>query len=151
MQTRPARRHAWTLSVLMWGALAPACAAADEPCGFVTAANKPPQSKGVYPAEIARIDGVDVPKRKVNRIRLAAGKHNIAIQERIGTTPRGDTVLRKLGNREAPLVYKVIEINVEADTLYQIGAQLDEKQVDPEKPDDYWTPTIWRKSVEACR
>lgn len=132
----------------LWLLLAPTIAAAD--CGYVSSAAKPPLSEGVYPAEIRKIDGIDQPRREQNRIRLTVGTHRIAIEERIGTVPRGYTALRKLGNREVPLVYKIIKIEVQADTLYQIGARLHKDRLDPERPHAYWEPVIWREQPQAC-
>lgn len=131
-----------------WLLMVPAIAAAD--CGYVSSAAKPPLSEGVYPAEIRKIDGVDQPRREQNRIRLSAGTHRIAIEERIGTVPRGYTALRKLGNREVPLVYKIIVIEVQADTLYQIGARLHKDRLDAERPHAYWEPVVWREQPQEC-
>lgn len=126
----------------------PAIAAAD--CGYISSAAKPPLSEGIFPADIRKIDGVEQPRREQNRIRLDAGTHRIAIEERIGTVPRGYTALRKLGNREVPLVYKIIEIEVEGDTLYQIGARLHKDRLDPERPHAYWEPVVWRVQAQDC-
>jgi len=88
--------------VFVWAAPAfatePAATIAAAGCGYVSTSAKPPLSEDLYPAEIKRIDGDDV--RKLNRHRLPVGSHAISIQELIGSTPRGYTKLRKLGNRE---------------------------------------------------
>ena len=126
----------------------PAVAAAE--CGYISSAAKPPLDDGIYPAEIRKIDGVEQPRRAQNRIRLSAGKHRIAIQERIGTVPRGYTALRKLGNREVALVLKILDIDVQADTLYQIGARLHKDRLDPEQPHAYWEPVVWREQAQDC-
>jgi hypothetical protein len=117
-------------------------------CGYVSTSAKPPLSEDLYPAEIKRIDGEDA--RKQNRHRLAIGTHAISIQEQIGSTPRGYTKLRKLGNREVALVYKVIEIEIEADASYQIAARLRSDQIDSTRPHAYWEPVVWRTTSEKC-
>jgi hypothetical protein len=119
-------------------------------CGYVSAPAKPPLSEDLYPAEIRRIDGEDLGARKANRHRLAAGKYRLSIQERIGTTPRGYTALRKLGNREVALVYKVIEIEVEAGQHYQVAARLHRDRLDREHPHAYWEPVVWRVIADPC-
>lgn len=144
----------WTLLLLAPALAAPLLAA--EPtapvagCGYISAAAKPPQSEDLYPAEIRRIDGADTPKRPANRYRLSAGTHAIAVQEKIGSTPRGYTKLRKLGNREVALVYKIIKIEVQANTSYQIGAQLYPDKLDPKQPNAYWDPVVWRTQPADC-
>lgn len=117
-------------------------------CGYVSTAAKPPLSADLYPAEIRRIDGVDV--RKLNRHKLDAGEHAISLQELIGSTPRGYTRLRKLGNREVALVYKVIKIDVEPNVSYQVGARLHVDRIDADRPHAYWEPVVWRSSHEDC-
>lgn len=120
-------------------------------CGYVSTSAKPPLSEDTYPADITRIDGVDTPKRALNRYRLSVGRHAIAVQEQIGSTPRGYTKLRKLGNKEVALVYKIIQVDIEANTSYQIGAQLHVDKLDPKQPNAYWSPVVWRSSAQACR
>ncbi len=142
------------LLLLMGSSVLPACAEepiADAGCGYVSTSAKPPLSEDTYPADITRLDGVDTPKRALNRYRLPVGRHAIAVQERIGSTPRGYTKLRKLGNKEVALVYKIIKIDIEANTSYQIGAQLHADKLDPKQPNAYWTPVVWRTSAETCR
>lgn len=126
-------------------------APADAGCGYVSTSAKPPLSADTYPADITRIDGEDTPKRAVNRHRLSVGRHAIAVQEQIGSTPRGYTKLRKLGNKEVALVYKIIKVDIEANTSYQIGAQLHVDKLDPKQPNAYWSPVVWRTSAEKCR
>ena len=124
---------------------------ADAGCGYVSTSAKPPLSEDTYPADITRIDGEDTPKRALNRYRLSVGRHAIAVQEQIGSTPRGYTKLRKLGNKEVALVYKVIKIDIAPNTSYQIGAQLHPDKLDPKQPNAYWSPVVWRTSTEECR
>ena len=119
-------------------------------CGYVSAPAKPPLSEDLYPAEVRRIDGEDLGARKSNRHRLPAGKHRLSIQELIGTTPRGYTALRKLGNREVALVYKVIEVEVEPGQHYQIAARLHRDRLDRDQPHAYWEPVVWRVIADRC-
>jgi hypothetical protein len=143
---------ALTALILAWPAPAfasdPASDSTAAGCGYISTSAKPPLSEDLYPAEIKRIDGEDV--RKLNRHRLPVGSHAISIQELIGTTPRGYTKLRKLGNREVALVYKVVRIDVEANTSYQIAARLRSDRLDPDQPHAYWEPVVWRSSGENC-
>jgi hypothetical protein len=154
----PMRMHsalsiALTAVILAWPALAisadPAADSASAGCGYVSTSAKPPLSEDLYPAEIKRIDGDDV--RKLNRHRLGVGSHAVSIQELIGSTPRGYTKLRKLGNREVALVYKVVRIDVEPNTSYQIAARLRNDRLDPDQPHAYWEPVVWRSTAEDCR
>jgi hypothetical protein len=144
---------AFIAAILAWPAFA---FAADPPtdstaagCGYISTSAKPPLSEDLYPAEIKRIDGEDA--RKLNRHRLPVGRHAISIQELIGSTPRGYTKLRKLGNREVALVYKVVKIDVEPNTSYQIAARLRSDRLDPDQPHAYWEPVVWRSTAEDCR
>ncbi len=130
------------------GAAEPGPATASAGCGYVSTSAKPPLSEDLYPAEIKRIDGADV--RPLNRHRLAVGTHAISIQEQIGSTPRGYTKLRKLGNREIALVYKVVKVDVEPGTSYQIAARLRSDRLDPDQPHAYWEPVVWRRTGDDC-
>ncbi len=133
------------LMVLVWPALAE-----TEACGYVSAPAKPPLSEDLYPADIRRIDGEDLPKRALNRYRLPVGRHAIAIQERVADTPRGYTKLRKLGNKAVPLVYKIIEVEVQANTNHQISARLYPDRISAKAPNDFWDPVVWRSVEENC-
>ena len=135
-----------TIGVLM----AFSAQAQESACGYISASSKPPISDNVFEAEIRKIDGEDLPKRAKNRYRLSAGRHVIAIQERIADNPKGYTKLRKLGNKSVPLVYKLMEIEIKPDTTYQIGAQLFPDRIDPEAPNDFWEPTVWRQTITEC-
>lgn len=151
MSTRTVLRR-WVYA-LICAASMPAVAEqapADAGCGYVSTSAKPPLSEDTYPADITRIDGEDTPTRALNRYRLSVGRHAIAVQEQIGSTPRGYTKLRKLGNKEVALVYKIIKVDIKANTSYQIGAQLHPDKLDPKQPNAYWTPVVWRTSAEEC-
>ena len=138
------------LALLICANAASAAPKSGRACGYISAAAKPPIAQGIFPADIKRIDGKDTPKRALNRYPLSVGKHQIAIQEQVASTPRGYTALRKLGNKATALVYKIIEIDVLADTSYQIGAKLDKAQIDPKNPNDFWEPVVWQKSAQKC-
>lgn len=146
------RLNAWHYGFLVLiSAFMPfAAPAQDAACGYVSASSKPPISDNIFEAEIRRIDGEDLPKRAKNRYQLSAGRHVIAIQERIADNPKGYTKLRKLGNKSVPLVYKQLEIEIKPDTTYQIGAQLFPDRIDPEAPNDFWEPTVWRRTISEC-
>lgn len=122
---------------------------AQSGCGYVSSARKPPEDKGFYPAQIRQIDGKDV-SRGQSRHRLSVGPHKIAVEERIADSRRGYTKLRKLGNKEEKLILKVLDIDIKPDGSYHIGAQLFEDRIDPQKPQDYWEPVVWRTLVENC-
>ncbi|GMU42625.1 MAG: hypothetical protein IT479_02795 [Xanthomonadales bacterium] len=122
---------------------------AQSGCGYVSSARKPPEEKGYYPAQIRQVDGKDV-SRSQSRYRLAVGPHRIAVEERIGDSRRGSAKLRMLANRDAKLALKVLDLEVKADGSYHIGARLLEDRSDPQKPQDYWEPAVWRTLVESC-
>ena len=119
-------------------------------CGYISATAKPPQSAGIYPADIVRIDGKDTPKRALNRYPLPVGKHAIAIQEQVASTPRGYTLLRKLGNQATAVVLKIIEIDVKPNMSYQLGAKLDKAKIDRKQPDAFWEPVVWQELAVKC-
>jgi hypothetical protein len=125
-------------------------AQSENACGYISATTKPPLSQDVYPAEIKKIDGEDTPKRAKTRYRLSAGRHSIAVQEHVADNPGGYTKLRKLGNKAAPLIYKVLEIEVKADTGYHIGAKLYADRISADAPNDFWEPVVWRRTIDNC-
>ncbi len=140
-----------TLILLVLLAIASASLHAQTACGYISASAKPPQSEGIYPADIVRIDGQDVPKRALKRYPLSVGKHRIALQEQVASTPRGYTLLRKLGNKATAVVLKIIEIDVKANTNHQLGAKLDKAKIDRKQPDAFWEPVVWKETAAACR
>ena len=135
--------------VSLWFALA--LSAQDGGCGYVSVAAKPPQSESLYPADIRRIDGVEQKLRDGQRIALPVGRHKIALQEQVASTPRGYTLLRKLGNQETNVVLKIIEIDVAADRHYVLAAKVDPDKIDRARPNDFWQPVVFRESEASCR
>ena len=137
-----------SVAICVWLAALPSLALAQSGCGYVSSNTKPPISKEIYPATIRQVDGKEVDGKK--RLRLSVGVHRIAVQELIADERRGYTKLRKLGNKETKLVLKVLELDVKADGNYLIGAQLFEDRIDPARPNDYWEPVVWRKTLDSC-
>lgn len=132
----------------LWLALALSAPGGD--CGYVSVAAKPPQSESLYPADIRRIDGEEQKLRTAQRVALPVGRHKIALQEQVASTPRGYTLLRKLGNQETTVVLKIIEIDVAADRHYVLAAKVDPSKIDRERPNDFWQPVVFRESEASC-
>jgi hypothetical protein len=119
-------------------------------CADLSAPAKPARSENLYPVEIGRRDREGLGARKAKRGCLPAGPYWFSSQERIGTTPRGYTALRKLGHREVALVYQVIEIEVEAGQHYQVAARLHRDRLDRERAHADWEPVVWRVLADPC-
>ncbi len=139
-----------TFVVIAWLLLSASSAEGQTVCGYVAANPKPPVSKGLYPVSIAQVDGKKVDGRDSARVKLPAGPHSIGVVERIADDRRGRARLDELGINQKSAALKLIDIDVQADGSYLLGAQL---IAEPGQggSDDYWEPVVWRKLVDSCR
>lgn len=142
-------RHPSAVTVCLL--LAASAAHGQTVCGYVATNPKPPASKDLYPAAIAEVDGKKVAGSDARRIKLEVGVHRIGVQAQIGDDRRGRAKLVELGIGDAAAALAVIEIDVQADSSYQIAAQLVANQKDRAQPGGYWEPVVWRKLVDSCR
>ncbi|WP_417689595.1 PDZ domain-containing protein [Pseudidiomarina sp.] len=110
-------------------------------CGRISVFATPPQTRDLYPAYFAEIDGENPPPRR-SIIKLSPGTHVIELHELISDP----WVRRKKGIQQA----KAIEIDIKADTTYYLAAKfVREKRLSTFK-EEYWEPVVWREIKQEC-
>ena len=115
---------------------------ASNACGLVSVYKMPPETKRIYQAAINTIDGV--PVSSVNHtFQLTPGKHKIRVIENIT-----DSYFTR--RRGEMLNYKVIEIEVEANKKYYLGAKYNRKHKSKLKTGEYWDPIVWKTRDADC-
>jgi hypothetical protein len=124
-----------------------ALASAIEPlagneCGVVSIYKDTPKTKNIYRVNINTIDG-EVMHSKSHRFELTPGKHSIKVMELIDD--------RDLYRRGIVQNYHILEINVEANQKYHIGAKFDRANKTKLSDGSYWQPIIWKTSTEECK
>lgn len=141
---RADRRHlpAYRLSV-----------AAGEPvsgCGRVSTFDVAPRRQHIYPAVLIAVNGRLPGPTSSETFRLPAGRHVLTVAENIDTEQFGaaQALQRSRGSASR---YKELEIEVAADTTYQLGARLILEQRNEIRSRAYWEPVVYSQREEACR
>jgi membrane-associated protease RseP (regulator of RpoE activity) len=135
----------------------PEPAGPDAGCGHVSVSGTPPRaSQRIFPAEVTRIDGRSTPLFDVNRHRVDTGRRVLIVNERIDDhrfTTFGLQERQRQLTRQGARRYKVLIVDVEPNTRYEIGARLVSAtpEVQAIRENTYWEPVVWRKTAEPCR
>lgn len=103
----------------------------------------PPIRKDIYPVLITRTDDIN---REFSRhsFRLKPGLHTIKLHELISENYTG--LKRSLKIRKS----KTIEINVEPNITYHLGAKFIPANRYNNRNGKYWEPIIWKESKNEC-
>lgn len=127
------------------GAAAPA-----DGCGRISTFDVAPRSRQLYAAVLIAIDG-ETPGPSTSEVfRVSAGRHTLTVAEKIDWRQFSDLqrFQRDRGGRDR---YKQIELDVQPDTTYLLGARLVLDQRNSIRDGAYWEPAIWKESAERCR
>ena len=125
-------------------------------CGYVTSTAGPlPNSRGIYRAEITRIDGRSTPLQPLNRHRLDAGRHVLTVRELIDRSwlSRAQIVqIAKMQRLEDADAYKTLVLDAKPGVSYRIGARLLRDRLDARniRENAYWEPVVWAEVPERC-
>jgi hypothetical protein len=126
-------------------------------CGYVTSTAGPlPRSRGIYRAEITRIDGRSTPLQPLNRHRVDAGRHVLTVRELIDRSwlSRAQIVqiarMQRLRHADA---YKTLVLDAKPGVSYRIGARLLRDRLDAQSIGEnaYWEPVVWAEVPERCK
>ena len=112
-------------------------------CGIITLNENPPKTKNVHYAAINQIDGQTVSSRST-RFALAEGKHTIKVVEKITES----SLTRRRGEMKN---YKFIEMDIQANKKYALGAKYIRKNRSKLKTGEYWQPVVWKTSESECQ
>ncbi len=111
-------------------------------CGRISIFFHPPETKDIYPAMIYKIDDNHRTKNW-HGFRLPIGKHTIYLHEYIRNP--GFPIHRGGIQRAKP-----IEINIEANKTYHLGAFFNRKFRLKGARGKYWKPIVWKVSENKC-
>ncbi|MDN3651916.1 hypothetical protein QWY77_03935 [Thalassotalea ponticola] len=111
-------------------------------CGIVSVNKPTPTTKDLYPAKVNTIDD-DPVKSNSHTFFLPVGKHKIKVMENI----HDDLFTRR---RSGMLNYKIIEVDVKANTQYYLAAKFNRKQKTDLKSGGYWEPVVWKTMAREC-
>ena len=112
-------------------------------CGQVILDGVAPVTKDVYPVNLNSIDGETV-VNTVDRFALSPGKHTLRVIEKI------DAPELSRRNRQGEERVKYLDIEIEADKLYYLGAQFNRTKRSKIQSGEYWDATVWRVSDGKC-
>lgn len=125
-------------------------------CGFVTSTHGPrPNSRGIYRAEITRIDGRSTPLQRVNRHRTDSGRHVLTVRELIERSWLSNAQIvqiERMQRLKDARAYKTLVVDVKPGISYRVGARLlrDKLDADSIRANAYWEPVVWEAAPERC-
>ena len=118
-------------------------------CGRISTMDTLPRAQLRFPVVVIAIDG-RTPPSDGEVVRLPPGKHRLVLAERIDNDRFGD-VQRKQRDALGRRAYKTLELDVAADTTYQLAASLDPPGAARVADGNYWRPVVHRAAPERCR
>lgn len=128
--------------------------AAREGCGRINLALKPPVSESIYPVFLHSIDG-RLGGPLLNSLdgvyRLRAGRHLIKVSEEIPDDRFWGAASNHRRQQQRQERFKTLEIDVQANTTYRIGARFHKDKASSVKDQAYWEPVVWKQFEEGCR
>src|SRR5690606_38008852 len=121
-------------------------------CGRISLVGMPPRTQNVFPADLIFIDGESPKPIGGPAYRLPVGRHVLTVDERID--PRRLSMQIELDKQRRQLPregYKQLELVVEPDTTYRLGARFFPELRDRGLENEYWEPVIYAEVRESCR
>lgn len=115
----------------------------DNSCGIITLYNQPPKTKNIHLVSINSIDGVTVTTNS-QVFTLTSGKHLIKVIEKI----KENSLTRRRGEA---MNYKFIEIDIQANKKYALGAKFIRKNRSKLSTGEYWEPVVWKQNESDCK
>jgi hypothetical protein len=109
---------------------------------MISVYKQPPYQKNIYFVNIDSIDGVPV-KSGSHGFQLSPGKHKIKVIEQI----QDNHFTRRRGEMKN---YHVMEIMVEPNKKYYLGAKFIRKNRSKLKTGEYWDAIVWKTSNKDC-
>jgi hypothetical protein len=111
-------------------------------CGEISIFFNPPLANDIFPATINQIDDEKL-KRNRHSYRLKPGKHIIKLHRNFSDP---SITGRSVGIDKS----KALEINVEANTSYHLGAKYIRKNKNKTFKEKFWEPVVWKKTKKSC-
>lgn len=119
-------------------------------CGRVSTFDTAPRNQHIYPAILIAVDGRLPGPTGAETFRLGVGKHVLTVAEAIDPV-QFDDIHRVQRDRMLRDRYKTLEIDVQADTTYRLGARFILEKRNQIRSKEYWEPVIYAQKEERCR
>ena len=126
-------------------------------CGYLSGDGASPRNtQGIYPVEVLNIDGTSTPAMSSpHRHRVDAGRRVLILRELVDDhrfTPLPLKERRRLLTHDRASAYKVLIVDVDPDTRYDIGARLKDPHpgIGSIRDSTYWEPVIWQRTPSPC-
>ena len=126
-----------------------AAAADSRDCGRVSVFDTAPRAQHIYPAVLIAVDGRLPGPTSGPSWRVPAGRHVLTVAERIDSEQFGD-LQRFQRDRRSDGGYKELEIVVEPNTTYRIGARFILDRRSSIRDNGYWEPVVYAELGEPC-
>lgn len=134
------------------GASLAAAAPLGEGCGRISLVGMPPRTQNVFPAELIFIDGETPQPIGGPAYRVPAGRHLLTVHELIDPRRLSMQIQLDKQRRQLPREgYKTMELVVEPNTTYRLGARYFPELRDRGLENEFWEPVIYAEAGEACR
>ena len=111
-------------------------------CGKLSTFFKPPESKRIYAVEIKSVNGEGI-LTNTDIVTLPPGDYIVYLNEQI---PDNEISRRTYASRKA----KKLEVTIEADKTYHLGAQFNSLQKFETMRLKHWDPVIWKVTDSKC-
>jgi len=112
-------------------------------CGELSVFYSPPETRDIFPAFVSRINNESVMRNR-HSFRLPPGKYIVSLHELID-----DPFFKPRGNWRKKA--KEIEIDVQANKSYHLGAVFHRDKKYQLAKSEYWEPVIWRVKERECQ
>ncbi len=139
------------LALMVFGtaAASPEPTAPAGTCGRISVFDVAPRSEEVYRARLINLDGKLPGPTGARSFRVTPGRHVLEVAEAIDNEQFNDVQLRQRVQRADR--YKTLEVDVQPDTTYLLGARLVEDRRNHVADGSYWEPVIYRQNSEPCK
>jgi hypothetical protein len=118
-------------------------------CGRISVFDVAPRNQDIYRAKLINIDGQLPGPTNARSFRVTPGKHTLEVAELIDNEQFNDLQLRQRVQQSDR--YKSIELDVQPNTTYLLGAHLIESRRNYITDRSYWEPVIYHQNSEACQ
>lgn len=120
-------------------------------CGRIDMSLRPPVTQGLHPVVLHEIDGRLPGPLESESFHLSTGKHTLKLSEAIESRFLSLNQNRKRGTQFRSERFKYLELDVQPDTTYRIGARLVKENADDIHGGGYWEPVVWSTVTVPCR
>ncbi|UXI68418.1 PDZ domain-containing protein [Tahibacter amnicola] len=115
-------------------------------CGHLSVFDVAPRGQRIYGVKLLSIDGEVAGPGNSPQFRVAAGPHTLEIAELIDPEQLSFNSRQRGDNAR-----KTLNVTVQANTTYYLGAKLDPSRRSEWKDGAYWEPVVWKEAPGDCR